>query len=142
MIRFSPNHIINRAGGQPARPVVERQQDIACLDLLDRLDCPVEHTDRCAFSKTPVVPDHGNHVPRHVDDAVGVLAVVDQLDSLKDHPYSCSCLFLATTAWHHAETLGSGPTTVMRVRTVHGRDTNRVPLRSTALASTIVGWTP
>ena len=142
MIRFSPNHIINRAGSQPARPVVEGKQPVASFNSLDWLYAAIRETHRRPLCKAAIVTYHGDHVPRHVDDAVGVLAVVDQLNSLQDHPYSCSCLFLARTAWHHAETLGSGPTTVMRVRTVHGRDTNRVPLRSMALASTIVGWTP
>ena len=101
MIRFSPNHIINRAGSQPAGIVVECEQDISRFELLDGLDRAVEHADRRTFCEAPVVPYYRDQVPLDLDVQALVLAVVLQRDSPEDHvspPMFSGVTFTSLTA--------------------------------------------
>ena len=82
MIRFSPNHIINRAGSQPAGIVVKCQQLVTGLNLLNGSDLPVEHPNRRTFCEAPVVADDGDQVALNVYGLRDMLAVVVQRDLL------------------------------------------------------------
>ena len=101
MIRFSPNHIINRAGSQPAGIVVKRQQLVTGLDLLDGLDRAVEHPNRRTFCEAPVVPYYRDKVSLDLDVQALVLAVILQRDSPEDHsspPVFSGVTFTSLTA--------------------------------------------
>ena len=101
MIRFSPNHIINRAGSQPAGLVVECEQDISRFELLDWLDRAVEHPNRCTFCEAPVVPYYRDQVSLDLDVQGLMLTVILQRDSPEDHsspPVFSGVTFTSLTA--------------------------------------------
>ena len=101
MIRFSPSHIINRAGSQPAGLVVKRQQPVTGLNLLNGSDRPVEHPNGCTFCEAPVVPYYRDQVSLDLDVQALVLAVVLQRDSPEDHsspPVFSGVTFTSLTA--------------------------------------------